>query len=137
VRLAEPRSEDPERCRLAVRMRPAVDLEGHPYLPHLLGRPLEAPVLAVAAEVVVIAFVVAFVVVGVWSGIPVVGAVAGAVAGVGSVWLFPTTKCWWCGGRGGPKRMDSWGRNWHDCRVCGGSGKRKRVLAKIVGGIDD
>jgi hypothetical protein len=75
--------------------------------------------------------------VGVWSGNPWIGLGAGLVAGVASVWLFPTTKCWYCGPRGGPRRMDSKGENWHDCFVCGGSGKRKRFLARIFGGIDD
>lgn len=84
-----------------------------------------------------IAFFVALVAAGTWAGNVWVGLAAGAAAGVVSVWLFPWAKCWWCGPRGGPKRMDSWGTSWRGCLVCGGSGKRKRVLAMIVGGIDD
>jgi uncharacterized membrane protein len=85
----------------------------------------------------VIAFLVVFTAVGVWSGQPLVGVAAGLVAGAVSVWFYPTTRCWYCGPRGGPKRMDSGRKNWHDCFVCGGSGKRKRFGARVWGGIDD
>ena len=84
-----------------------------------------------------IAFVVFFVGVGAWSGNPWAGVAAGLVAGAISVWAHPWTKCWWCGPRGGPRRMDSSGSNWRNCWACGGSGKRKRLVAMIVGGIDD
>lgn len=83
-----------------------------------------------------IAFAVAFIAIGAWTGDPWVGLAAGAAAGVVSVWFYPTTKCWWCGPRGGPRRMDSSETNWHNCLACGGSGRRKRLGAMIWGGID-
>lgn len=84
-----------------------------------------------------IAFAVGFFAVGAWTGNPWIGAGVGAVLAVVSVWFYPTTKCWWCGPRGGPRRTDSAGENWHNCRICGGSGRRTRLLARIFGGIDD
>jgi hypothetical protein len=82
-------------------------------------------------------FVLAFLVAGVWSQNPWIGLGAGLVAAALVTWWFPNTKCWWCGPRGGPRRMDGSGQYWHNCFVCGGSGKRKRLGAMIWGGVDD
>lgn len=84
-----------------------------------------------------IAFVAAFAAAGTWSGSPLVGLLAGLAAGVGSVWFYPTTSCWWCGPRGSSRVTDARGTSWRNCQVCGGSGRRKRVLARVIGGIDD
>lgn len=48
---------------------------------------------------------------------------------VHSLW-FPWTSCGQCAG--GKHYSDS-GRAWRNCRACGGSGKRRRVVAKLLG----
>jgi hypothetical protein len=67
----------------------------------------------------------------VWFAIP-----AAAFAYLAHVWLFPFAKCRYCGSRGGPRRTDSSGRFWHDCPVCGGSGKRRRPFSHLIGGFN-
>ncbi len=47
---------------------------------------------------------------------------------VHSLW-FPWTACPRCAG--GTVRAES-GRVWRDCRACGGSGKRRRLLARLL-----
>lgn len=81
-----------------------------------------------------IAFIIGFLLAGAWSGSVWVGLIAGSVCGVAAVLTRPWTSCWWCGSRGGPRRMDRSGRNWRHCWVCKGSGKRLRVLAQLVRG---
>lgn len=59
------------------------------------------------------------------------GGGAGAVAG----WLahslvYPRVACTWCSGN--PKRRDGSGRVWRNCFVCGGSGQRRRVGARVL-----
>lgn len=66
------------------------------------------------------------------------GGGAAVVVYLVTVWWFPRTTCWYCGPRGGPKRRDSAGKNWHRCFICGGSGERRRLGAWILGrGVDD
>lgn len=79
-----------------------------------------------------IGFVIGFLAVGAWSGSWQWGVAAGIVLGVISVWFYPTTRCWWC--RGNPRVTDTSGNNWRNCRVCGGSGRRTRWLARLLGG---
>jgi len=81
----------------------------------------------------VIGFVLGFVVVGAWSGSWFLGVMSGAALGALSVWYFPTTKCRWWKCRGG-KVFDSGGKNWRACRLCGGSGRRTRWVARVLGG---
>lgn len=57
-----------------------------------------------------------------WLAIP-----AGLLAGFIAVQVHPRTKCWKC--NGDPKVRDESGRNWRNCWVCGGSGRRWRFLA--------
>lgn len=45
-----------------------------------------------------------------------------------SLW-FPWTSCHRCAG--GKIRAES-GRVWRDCRACGGSGKRRRLLVRLL-----
>jgi len=60
---------------------------------------------------------------------------AGVVAAAVHAWCYPYKRCWRCRARGGPRKTDASGRYWRDsCVVCGGSGKRVRFLARIVGG---
>jgi hypothetical protein len=60
------------------------------------------------------------------------GVAAGIVAGLIAAWvtvqLFPFTRCWWC--KGSPRVTDGSGRNWRNCAVCGGSGRRLRLFAR-------
>jgi hypothetical protein len=67
----------------------------------------------------------------VWLAIP-----AAAAAYAAHVWLFPYAKCRYCGPRGGPRRTDSSGEFWHDCMFCDGSGKRRRPLSHLIGGLN-
>lgn len=62
------------------------------------------------------------------------GGVAAVLVGLGSWWLetllHPFAPCWWC--RGKPRTAYSWctPTAWRECRVCGGRGKRRRILAR-------
>jgi hypothetical protein len=46
-------------------------------------------------------------------------------------WYYPLTGCWWCKEKS--KRRNKSGQHWHACLVCGGSGKRRRFGAKLLG----
>lgn len=46
-------------------------------------------------------------------------------------WRRPMTRCWWC--NGSPRNYGSSGRSWSNCLVCGGSGRRRRVGAVLLG----
>ncbi len=72
-------------------------------------------------------FVVGFVAVGAWTGSAWWGLAAGVAGYVASVQARPWTGCWWC--HESPKRRDKGGANWMFCMVCGGSGRRRRLLA--------
>lgn len=52
---------------------------------------------------------------------------AGLLAYLVAVQIHPNTRCWWC--QGDARRRDGTGRNWRDCFVCGGRGRRRRLLA--------
>lgn len=56
---------------------------------------------------------------------------AGLAAGAVVLWLesllYPFARCWWC--RGNPRRWNGDDTAWHDCWVCGGSGRRRRPMA--------
>lgn len=81
-----------------------------------------------------IGFAVGFLIAIALGGNAVIGVAAGIVGAALSVLAYPFTLCWWCGKRGGPRRRDRSGRNWRNCWVCGGSGKRLRFLAWVLGG---
>lgn len=62
-----------------------------------------------------------------------VGVLLAAIAGLAAWWLetqlHPFAHCWWC--RGKPRTSWSWCTTaWRECRICGGRGKRRRVLAR-------
>lgn len=61
---------------------------------------------------------------------------AAVCAYLAHVWVFPYAKCRYCGPRGGPRRTDASGDYWHDCMVCGGSGKRRRLFSHLIGGLN-
>lgn len=52
-----------------------------------------------------------------------------AVTYIGVCLFDPRTPCWWC--RGVAKRFNSEG-HFHLCWICGGSGQRRRMGAKIL-----
>ena len=72
----------------------------------------------------------------VWSQSPWLGSGAAVAAYLAHVWVFPYARCRYCGPRGGPRRTDSSGDFWHDCMVCGGSGKRRRLFSRVIGGLN-
>jgi hypothetical protein len=43
----------------------------------------------------------------------------------------PMTRCWLC--KGSPRNFDSSGKNWSNCLACGGSGRRRRLGAVLLG----
>lgn len=63
---------------------------------------------------------------------PVASIAAAIAAGLVAYWvdvqLHPYTSCWNCSGS--PKITDHKGTSWRYCAICGGSGKRRRVLAR-------
>lgn len=73
-------------------------------------------------------FVVGFLAVGAWSGDPWAGLAAGAICYVMAAQVWPWASCWYC--RGAARRRDHTGKVWHFCLVCGGSGRRRRWLAR-------
>jgi PHP family Zn ribbon phosphoesterase len=44
--------------------------------------------------------------------------------------LYPNTTCRSCRGR---KNFSPTGRNWSECRKCGGSGKKIRPISRLLG----
>ena len=63
----------------------------------------------------------------------VLGGIAGAAVGLVAWWLesllHPWANCWYC--RGKPRTSWSWCTTaWRECHVCGGKGKRRRLLAR-------
>lgn len=64
------------------------------------------------------------------------GILLGFIAGLTAWWietqLHPWARCWWC--RGNPRTSWSWCTPaWRECQICGGRGKRRRVLARSLG----
>lgn len=60
--------------------------------------------------------------------------IAGLVAlYLGYGWFHPYTACGRCEGG---KHWDIARENWRDCRKCEGSGKKIRLLRRILGGVD-
>lgn len=57
-------------------------------------------------------------------------ALVGVFAWLAHSWYFPLTGCWWCQEKS--KRRNTTGRSWHNCLVCGGSGKQLRVGARLL-----
>lgn len=46
-------------------------------------------------------------------------------------WRRPMTRCWLC--KGSPRNYGSSGKSWSNCLGCGGSGRRRRVGAVLLG----
>lgn len=84
-----------------------------------------------------IGFLIGFFTVGAWTGSWWLGGAAGVVLALVSVWWRPNTKCVSrrCR-RDGPKVLDSKGTSWRQCFWCGGTGRRRRVLTRWIGGVD-
>jgi hypothetical protein len=59
----------------------------------------------------------------VWLGVG-----AGLFAWWVDIQLHPITRCWLCSGD--PKVRDHKGTSWRNCAACGGSGRRRRLLAR-------
>jgi hypothetical protein len=61
------------------------------------------------------------------TGVSWLGVACGGIAYLVAVQLHPRTRCWKCDGD--PKVRDKTGRNWRNCAICKGSGRRWRALA--------